>query len=177
MVMSVRTSVDPLSLQQAITTAVRSVNKDQAVTDIRTVDQIKNLSMGGRRIPSVLLGIFGTVALILAGIGIYGVISYSVAQRTREIGIRAAIGASERALLRLVLDRGVILTAIGLGIGTAGAFGLTRLMANLLFGVGARDPMTMVLVGAVLAGVAIVASYVPARRAMRVDPIVALRYE
>jgi putative ABC transport system permease protein len=133
--------------------------------------------MGGRRVPSVLLGVFGAVALILAGIGIYGVIAYSVAQRTREIGIRVALGASEGSLIRLVLDRGVVLTFIGLAIGLAGAFALTRLMASMLFGVGARDPMTMASVGIVLASVAMLASYVPARRAMKVDPIVALRYE
>ena len=117
------------------------------------------------------------MALILAGIGIYGVISYSVAQRTREIGIRVALGASEGSLLRLVLDRGVALTGIGLVLGLAGAFALTRLMATLLFGVGARDPMTMMGVAVVLATVALLASYVPARRAMKVNPIVALRYE
>jgi putative ABC transport system permease protein len=177
MVLNVRTDVDPLTLQIPITTAIRSVNKDQAVTDIRSLEQIKTASMGGRRIPSILLGVFGAVALILAGIGIYGVISYSVAQRTREIGIRVALGASERSLLRLVLDRGVVLTAAGLVIGLAGAVALTRLMATLLFGVGARDPITMVSVAIVLAGVALLASYVPARRAMKVDPIVALRYE
>jgi putative ABC transport system permease protein len=177
MVLNVRTAVDPLTLQNAITTAIRGVNKDQAIADIRTLEQIKSLSMGGRRVPSVLLGVFGVVALILAGIGIYGVISYSVAQRTREIGIRAALGASERNLLRLVLDRGVLLTGVGLVMGFVGAFGLTRLMASMLFGVGARDPMTMLGVGVVLASVAMLASYVPARRAMRVDPIVALRYE
>jgi putative ABC transport system permease protein len=177
MVLNVRSDVDPLTLQIPITNAIRSVNKDQAITDIRSLEQIKSASMGGRRIPSVLLGVFGAVALILAGIGIYGVISYSVAQRTREIGIRVALGASERSLLRLVLDRGVVLTGIGLVIGLAGAFALTRLMAGLLFGVGARDPMTMVSVAIVLASVAMLASYVPARRAMKVDPIVALRYE
>jgi putative ABC transport system permease protein len=177
MVMNVRTDVDPLTLQIAITNAIRGVNKDQAITDIRSLEQIKSASMGGRRIPSVLLGVFGAVALILAGIGIYGVISYSVAQRTREIGIRAALGASEHSLLRLVLDRGVLLTGLGLGLGFVGAYGLTRLMASLLFAVSARDPMTMVSVGVVLASVAMLASYVPARRAMKVDPIVALRYE
>ena len=133
--------------------------------------------MGGRRLVSVLLGTFATVALILAGLGIYGVIWYNVAQRTREMGIRAALGATERSLLRLILDRGVRLTLIGLAIGVAGAIGLTRLMATLLYGVGARDPVTMVSVGVILAGVAIAASYVPARRATRVDPVVALRYE
>ena len=133
--------------------------------------------MGGRRLVSVLLGTFATVALVLAGIGIYGVISYNVAQRTREMGIRAALGATERSLLRLILDRGVRLTLIGIAIGVAGAIALTRLMAAILFGVGARDPMTMVSVGVILAGVAIMASYIPARRATRVDPVVALRYE
>jgi putative ABC transport system permease protein len=177
LVMSIRASVNPMTLQAPITAAIRSVNKDQAISDVRTVDQIKNQSMGGRRLVSVLLGTFGTVALVLAGLGIYGVISYNVAQRTREIGIRAALGATQRSLLRLILDRGVRLTLIGLAIGVAGAIGLTRLLASLLFGIGARDPLTMVSVGIILAAVAVMASYVPARRAMRVDPVVALRYE
>ena len=177
MVLNIRASVNPLILQQPITAAIRSVNKDQAISDIRSVDQIRDQSMGGRRLVSVLLGTFATVALVLAGLGIYGVISYNVAQRTREMGIRAALGATERSLLRLILDRGVRLTLVGLAIGTGGAIALTRLMATLLFGVGARDPLTMVSVGVILAGVAIIASYVPARRATRVDPVVALRYE
>jgi len=177
MVLNIRASVNPTTLQTPITAAIRSVNKDQAISDVRSVDQIRDQSMGGRRLVSVLLGTFATVALILAGIGIYGVISYNVAQRTREMGIRAALGATERSLLRLILDRGVRLTLIGLAIGVAGAIGLTRLMATLLYGVGARDPVTMVSVGVILAGVAIAASYVPARRATRVDPVVALRYE
>ncbi len=177
MVLNIRASLNPLTLQTPITAAIRSVNKDQALSDVRSVDQIRDQSMGGRRLVSVLLGTFATVALILAGLGIYGVISYNVAQRTREMGIRAALGATERSLLRLILDRGVRLTLIGLAIGVAGAIGLTRLMATLLFGVGARDPVTMVSVGVILAGVAIAASYVPARRATRVDPVVALRYE
>jgi putative ABC transport system permease protein len=177
MVLNIRASVNPLTLQQPITAAIRSVNKDQAISDIRSVDQIRDQSMGGRRLVSVLLGTFATVALVLAGLGIYGVISYNVAQRTREMGIRAALGATERTLLRLILDRGVRLTLVGLAIGTGGAIALTRLMATLLFGVGARDPLTMVSVGVILAGVAIIASYVPARRATRVDPVVALRYE
>ena len=178
LVLSVRGSVNPASLQTAITAAIRSVNKDQAISDVRTVDQIRShQAMGGQRLMSVLLGTFATVALVLAGIGIYGVISYNVAQRTREMGIRAALGATERSLLRLILDSGVRLTLIGLVIGVAGAIGLTRLMASLLFGIGARDPVTMLLVGVILASVALMASYVPARRATRVDPVVALRYE
>jgi putative ABC transport system permease protein len=177
MVLNIRASVNPMTLQTPITAAIRTVNKNQAISDVRSVDQIRDQSMGGRRLVSVLLGTFATVALVLAGIGIYGVISYNVAQRTREMGIRAALGATERSLLRLILDRGVRLTLIGLAIGVAGAIGLTRLMATLLYGVGARDPVTMVSVGVILAGVAIAASYVPARRATRVDPVVALRYE
>jgi putative ABC transport system permease protein len=177
LVLSVRASLNPLTLQTPITAAIRSVNKNQAISDVRTVEQIKDQSMGGRRLVAVLLGTFATVALVLAGLGIYGVISYNVAQRTREMGIRAALGATERSLLRLILDRGVRLTLIGLAIGVVGAIGLTRLMASLLFGVSARDPMTMVSMAATLAAVAVTASYVPARRATRVDPVVALRYE
>jgi putative ABC transport system permease protein len=175
--LNVRTSVDALTLQKSIAAAIHRVNKDQALTDVRTVDQIKELSLANNRLQSVLLGIFATVALMLAGIGIYGVISYSVAQRTHEIGIRAALGATEKNLLQLVLSRGVILTLIGLAIGIAGSLALTRLMASLLYGVGARDPVTMVLVSVLLALVAVTACYVPARRATKIDPLVALRYE
>ena len=133
--------------------------------------------MAANRLQSTLLVIFGAVALALAGIGIYGVISYSVAQRTHEIGIRAALGASTANLMRLVLGRGLLLTVIGLAIGIGGALGLTRLMATILYGIDARDPVTMISVAAVLATVAAAACYVPARRATKVDPIVALRYE
>jgi putative ABC transport system permease protein len=177
MVLSVRASVNPLLLQKDISKAIWSVNKDQALSDIRTVDQIRDQQMGGRRVGTILLATFSAIALLLAGVGIYGVISYSVAQRTREMGIRAALGASQQRLLRLVLDRGVILTLIGLTIGLAGAIGLTQLMSSMLFGVGVRDPLTMVTVAVILASVALLASYVPARRATKVDPVVALRYE
>ena len=124
-----------------------------------------------------LLGVFATVALLLAGIGIYGVIAYSVAQRTQEIGIRAALGATKAMLLQLVLGRGVALTVVGLVVGILGSLGLTRLMASLLYGVGARDPATMLLVGTLLALVAVIACYVPARRATKIDPLLAVRYE
>jgi putative ABC transport system permease protein len=175
--LNVRTNLDPLTLQQSITAAIHRVNKDQALTDMRTVDQIKDLSMAPNRLQSVLLGIFAAVALALAAIGIYGVTSYSVAQRTHEIGIRAALGATERKLLQLVLGRGLILTALGLVLGVAGSAALTRLMASLLYGVGARDPATMLVVGGVLAAVAVVACYVPARQATKIDPLAALRVE
>ena len=173
--LSVRTNVEPLTLQKAVIAAVHSINKDQATTDIRTVDQIKDLSMANRRLQAVLLGVFASIALLLAGIGIYGVISYSVAQRTHEIGIRAALGATEARLMGLILRRGVILAVIGLVVGVTGSLGLTRLMESLLFGVGARDPLTMTLVAVVLALVAVLACYVPARRATKIDPLLALR--
>ena len=177
MVLSVRGNIDPLTLQKAIASAIHSVSKDQAIIDVRTVDQIRDMAMAGRRLQSVLLGVFGAVALVLAGLGVYGVISYSVAQRTREMGIRAALGASKPSLLRLVLNRGAWLTAVGLVIGIAGALALTRLLGNLLYNVSPRDPATMTAVAVTLAVVAGLASYVPARRATKIDPMVALRYE
>jgi putative ABC transport system permease protein len=175
--LNVRTGGDPLALQKSIVAAIHGVNKDQALNDIRTIDQIRERSIANNWLQSVLLGVFATVALLLAGIGIYGVISYSVAQRTQEIGIRAALGATQRDLLQLVLSRGVILTVIGLLIGVAGSLALTRLMSALLYGVGARDPATMVVVASILALVALTACYVPARRATKIDPLVALRYD
>jgi putative ABC transport system permease protein len=126
---------------------------------------------------ATLLGTFAGVAMLLAAIGIYGVISYAVAQRTHEIGIRAALGAGEGSLLRLILRGGMALTAAGLAIGFAGALAITKLMGNLLFGVGVRDPVTLAAVAAGLALVALLACYLPARRAAKVDPMVALRYE
>ena len=173
----VRASGDPLRLQKAATDAIHAVNRDQAISDMQTLDQIKDQTSVGTRLEAALLGVFAAVALLLAAIGIYGVISYSVAQRTHEMGIRAALGASAGSLLQLVLYRGLLLTGVGLAIGLGGTLALTRAMTTMLYGVGARDPLTMAAVGAVLAVVAVVACYVPARRATRVDPTVALRYE
>ncbi|MEP6962498.1 MAG: FtsX-like permease family protein [Acidobacteriota bacterium] len=173
----VRANIDPLSLQKAVTQAIHAVNKNQAISDIRTLEQVKSTSVLGNRLQAGLLLSFATVALLLAAIGIYGVMAYSVAQRTHELGIRSALGASAASLRKLVLVRGLILTGIGLAIGAAGALALTRLLETLLYGVGARDPMTMTFVGAILLAVALVACYVPARRATKVDPIIALRYD
>ncbi len=171
----VRSRVDPESLQRAITTAVHGVDKNQPVTDLRTLEQIKTESTAQSRLQTILLGLFAGFAVVLAAIGIYGVISYSVAQRTQELGIRAALGASAGTLLRMVVGGGALLTALGLALGAAGALALTRLLGSLLFGVSARDPLTMAIAGVVLAVAALAASYVPARRAARLDPLVALR--
>jgi putative ABC transport system permease protein len=144
---------------------------------MKTLDQIKSESMAPDRLGSMLLGVFAGIATLLAAIGIYGVISYSVAQRTHELGIRSALGASSASLLGLVLRGGLIMAGIGLAAGFVGAVGLTRLMESLLFGVGARDPVTILIVAAVLGVVALLACYIPAYRATKVDPVTALRYE
>jgi putative ABC transport system permease protein len=173
----VRAAMDPLRLQQSISRAVHQLNKDQALSDIKTLEQIKTESMASNRLNSIMLGGFATVALLLAAIGIYGVISYSVVQRTHEIGIRAALGASAANVVGMVLKLGMLMAGAGLVLGFLGALALTRLLATLLFGVGARDPATLAGVGAILAMVALFASYLPARRAAKVDPMICLRYE
>jgi putative ABC transport system permease protein len=175
--LSVKANVKIATVQKAVETAIHGVNRDQPLTDILTLDRIKDQALASNRLQSILLGVFAGLSLVLSAVGIYGVISYSVAQRTQELGIRAALGASKQGLLWLVLRRGLILTLAGLALGTGGALGLTRLMASLLYKVGARDPVTMAAVGAVLVVVAAFACFVPARRATKVDPLVALRYE
>lgn len=173
----VRAAMNPSLLDNAIRKAVHAVNKDQTLTDVKTLDLIKYESMATNRIRSLLLAVFAAIALLLSAIGIYGVISYSVARRTQELGIRAALGASAGDLLQLVLRGGILLSGAGLVIGLGGAIGLTRLLGSLLFGVGERDPATLGAVAAILLLVALAACYIPARRATRVDPMVALRYE
>jgi putative ABC transport system permease protein len=172
-----RTQADPLSLSAAIKKEILAVDKDQPVNNVRTMEQILTASISQQRFSMLLLGIFAGVALILAAVGIYGVMSYSVAQRTHEIGIRLALGASRSDVLRLVVGQGMTLTAGGVGAGLLGAFFLTRLMESLLFAISATDPLTFIAIALLLAGVALVACFVPARRATKVDPCVALRYE
>jgi ABC-type antimicrobial peptide transport system permease subunit len=141
------------------------------------MDEIISDSISDRKFSMVLLGTFAALALLLSSIGIYGVISYLIGERTHEIGIRMALGAQRNDVLTLVLSEGVRLTLLGAAIGIVAALGLTRLMANLLYGVSATDPLTFSAVPIVLLGVAMLACYIPARRAMRVDPMTALRYE
>jgi len=173
----VRAATNPALLGEALRKTVYAVNKDQPLTDLKLLEQIKSESLATDRLRAVLIGVFAAVAMALSAIGIYGVISYSVVQRTQEIGIRAALGASSAATRWLILRSGLRMTAAGLLLGFGGALALTRLLAALLFGVGARDPFTMIGVAGILAVVALLACYLPAHRATNVDPLVALRYE
>jgi predicted permease len=176
----IRTPLDASMVLPEIRKAVYGAASDQTIYHAQTMPQIVSESMSPQRFPLILLGSFATLALLLAAIGIYGVISYSVTQRVNEIGIRMALGAEKRDLFRMVVGRGLRLALAGLAIGVTAALILTRLLlsfSQLLYGVGASDPATLVSVSAVLISVAILACYLPARRAMRIDPIVALRYE
>ncbi len=173
----VRTSVDPLSLATSVRNAIWSVDKDQPVADIDSMDHIVAGAVARQRFSMLLLAIFAGLALVLAAVGIYGVMSYSVAQQTREIGIRIALGAQRGDVLKMTVKQGLKLVGFGLVIGLASALVLTRVMATLLFGISATDPMTFTSISVVLLAVAILASYVPALRATRVDPLVALRTE
>jgi putative ABC transport system permease protein len=171
-----RTSIDPLQLSAAARHEIQQIDKELPVT-ITTMDQIFSNSVAGQRFNALLLGIFASLALILAGIGVFGVINYSVAQRTHEIGIRLALGAQRRDVFNLIVGHGLILALVGVTIGATGAIALTRLMAGLLFGVSPTDVTTFVSVSLLVVVVATFACYLPARRATKVDPLVALRYE
>jgi putative ABC transport system permease protein len=171
----VRGAVEPQALGRAITQAVHEVDRNQVVSDIRTLEQIKDESAASNRLRTTLLAVFASLALLLSAVGIYGVISYTVVQRTHEIGVRAALGASGAALLRMVLTSGMGLTLFGLAIGLGGALALTQLLGSLLLGVSARDPLTLGASAIVLVLVAVLACYIPARRAAKLDPLVALR--
>jgi predicted permease len=170
-----RTRSNPLGLVDAARSAVRSVDADDVVSNIRPMDEVVAGTLASRRFLLVLLGTFAGIALLLASVGIYGVISYSVSQRTREIGIRMALGAKPGDILKSVVGQGAVLSIAGIALGLIASFFLTRFMASVLFGVGRTDPLTFCGVAFALSLVAVCASFVPARRGAKADPLAALR--
>ena len=172
-----RTAGDPAAIMGPVRRAVEEMDRRDVIYGAQTMDEVVAGSFAARRLSMILLGVFAALALVLSCVGIYGVISYVVGQRTREIGVRVALGAQRRDVMRLVLGEGARMALAGVAAGIAAALGLTRLMANQLFGVTARDPLTFAAVAMVLTVVALLACYLPARRAVRVDPMEALRYE
>ena len=172
-----RTDNDPAGVVKAARAQVASLDRNLPIYHVKTLDQYFADSLAAPRFSSFLLGSFAALALLLAVLGVYGVVSYTVAQRTREIGIRIALGASSGNVIRSMLSKGMLLTVVGVGLGVVGAFGLVHLMASMLFGVRATDPMTFALAPCMLLCVAVIASYIPARRAAKVNPMVALRSE
>jgi len=177
MAVVIRSTVEPASLAPSLRQAVADVNRSVPVSDIKTMEHIVSESVTQPRFNLFLLGLFSGIALLLSAAGIYGVTAYAVTQRTQELGIRLALGAQVRDILKMILGQGMIVIGIGLVIGLAAAFALTRLMRSLLFGVGESDPVTFGAITLVLLFVALVACYIPARRAAKVDPLIALRYE
>jgi putative ABC transport system permease protein len=177
MTLLVRTTTDPLSIVGAVRGAVLSIDPNQPISNVSTLEKVVDESIAQRRLNMLLMGLFGGLAMLLSAVGIYGLLSHAVTQRTQEMGIRMALGAQVSDVLELVLKQGMMLALAGEAIGLAGAFALTRLMRGLLFGVTPNDTTTFVVVAGVLGVVALLACYVPARRATKVDPLVALRYE
>jgi predicted permease len=177
MAFAVRTTGDPTRMLPAVRSAIRAIDADVPIANVATMDANITASMGQRRFAMLLLGLFAAMAVVLASIGIYGVMSYSVTQRAHEIGIRMALGAARRSVLGMVMRQGLTLVGIGVAIGLAGTFGLTRFIASQLYGVQPSDPTTFVVVAITLVGVAAMATFIPAMRATRVDPVVALRDE
>jgi ABC-type antimicrobial peptide transport system permease subunit len=173
----VRTSREPASMVVAVRGAVQMLDPSLPVFDIHTMTEHMNISLFPMRVGAAIVSTFGALALILAAIGIYGVMAYSVSQRTREVGIRMALGARRGDVLALILRQAARLALIGLIIGLAGAWVLTRYMSSVLYGVSARDPLTFIGIPVLLSVVVVVACFFPARRAARVDPMVALRHE
>jgi predicted permease len=170
----IRTAGDPAAFAATLRREVQALDKDQPIYNVRTLDDVVANSLGTRRVSMQLFAVFGIAALLLAAIGIYGVMAYTVTQRTHEIGIRMALGAQRSDVLALVVRQGITLAAIGVAAGLAGAFTLTRVMAGLLFNVRPDDPMTYLAISFLLIVVAFLACYLPARRAAKLDPLIAL---
>jgi putative ABC transport system permease protein len=177
MTLAIRTTADPAAMTSTLRREVLGLDKDLPIFNVKTMEDVVAQSIGSRRLSTMLLSVFAGVALLLAAVGIYGVMAYTVTQRTQDIGIRMALGAQAGDVLRMVVGQGMTLALIGIGVGLAGALGLTRVMANLLFGVNATDPITFVVIPLLLAFVAFLACWLPARRAAQVNPIEALRAE
>ena len=180
MYLTLRTSSelsDPGSLTTAVRNAVWALDKDVPVAHVRTMESLLSESVQQPRFRTALLGIFALIALTLATVGVYGVLAYTVTQRRHEIGIRIAMGAGRGSVVRLVVGHGMALAGTGVGIGLAGALALTRFLSTLLFGIRPTDPATFVIVPLLLCGIAFLACYIPARRATKIDPMEALRYE
>ncbi|HLJ41841.1 MAG TPA: FtsX-like permease family protein, partial [Candidatus Acidoferrales bacterium] len=177
MTLAIRTPGPSSGLVEEVKKQVWSLDSQLPVSDVQMMEDLMVESLATQRFNMLLLGLFAVLALILAAVGIYGLISYGISQRTHEIGIRIALGAQRGAVLRMVMGEGAKLVFLGIAIGSAGAFALTRLMASLLFEVKPTDPSTFAGVAILLAIVALAACYIPARRAMKVDPMVALRHE
>jgi ABC-type antimicrobial peptide transport system permease subunit len=173
----IRTVGDPTSVTGEVRQAIHQIDSNLPITNVTTLAAQVSNSMGPQRLISALTGFFGIVGLALACVGLYGIMAYSVARRTHELGVRMALGAQKGEILKMIMAHGLRLTLIGLAIGAAGALALTRLMTNLLYGVRPSDPLTFTAVSLLLMMVALLACYIPARRAMKVDPMVALRYE
>ena len=173
----VRGTSDPAQLTSAVRRAVSSIDPEQPIAAVGTMDQIVADSFGPKRLTMLLLGFLAAAALVLAVVGLYAILAYSVSHRTHEIGIRMALGAQPLDVLKLVVKQGMVMALTGVAIGLVAAFALTRVMSSLLYGVSATDPATFTLVALLLIAVALLASYLPARRATKVDPMIALRYE
>jgi putative ABC transport system permease protein len=177
MFLVVRTSSEPTSVAASVRRAAAEVDKSAAVSDVRTMERIVDEAVTQPRFNLFLLGLFSGIALLLSAAGIYGVTAYSVTQRTHEFGIRMALGAQVSDVLRMILKQGMLLISAGIAVGLLASFALTRLLRTLLFGVSVTDPLTFVAITLLLTLVALLACYIPARRATKVDSLVALRYE
>ncbi len=177
MILVARTALELRAALPAVESVVAKLDPNMPIFDVKTLNEHVGVSLFLPRMAATLLSLFGLLALLLAAIGLYGVMSYSVSQRTREIGIRISLGAMRRDVLKLIMGQGLILSLIGIGAGLVAASAVTRLIAHLLYGVSANDPATFTLIALLLVGVALVACYLPARRATKVDPMIALRNE